>query len=45
VVTAPGSLPAGRFAAWLTTWVFIVNFPAVGLLLVLFPDGRPPSPR
>ncbi len=45
VVTAPGSLPAGRFAAWLTTWVFIVNFPALGLLLVLFPDGRPPSRR
>jgi len=45
LVTAPGSLPAGRFAAWLTTWVFIVNFPALGLLLVLFPDGRPPSRR
>jgi hypothetical protein len=45
LVAAPGSLPAGRFAAWLTTWVFTVNFPALGLLLVLFPDGRPPSRR
>jgi hypothetical protein len=45
VVTAPGSLPAGGFAAWLTTWVFTLIFPALGLLLVLFPDGRPPSPR
>jgi hypothetical protein len=45
VVTSPGSLPAGGFAAWLTTWVFTLIFPALGLLLVLFPDGRPPSPR
>jgi hypothetical protein len=44
VVAAPGSLPAGSIAAWATTWVFILNFPAVALLLLLFPDGRLLSP-
>ena len=44
-VTAPGSLPAGELAAWAAGWVFTLNFPAVGLLLLLFPDGRLPSAR
>jgi len=44
-VTAPGSLPAGELAAWVAGWVFTLNFPAVGLVLLLFPDGRLPSPR
>jgi class 3 adenylate cyclase len=45
LVTAPGSLPAGALAAWSTVWVFMLNFPALGLLLLLFPDGQLPSPR
>jgi hypothetical protein len=44
-VTAPGSLPAGELAAWAAGWLFTLNFPAVGLLLLLFPDGRLPSLR
>ncbi|MFY9614059.1 MAG: histidine kinase [Candidatus Dormiibacterota bacterium] len=40
------SFPAGALAAWLSTWT---AFPAVGLmvtlLVLLFPDGRVPSPR
>jgi hypothetical protein len=44
VVTAPGSLPASALAAWATTWVFTLNVPALALLLLLFPDGRLPSP-
>jgi hypothetical protein len=44
-VTAPGSLPAGELAAWAAGWVFTLNFPAVGLLLLVFPDGRLPSAR
>jgi hypothetical protein len=44
-VTAPGSLPAGQLAAWAASWVFTLNFPAMGLVLLLFPDGRLPSPR
>ena len=45
LVTHPGSLPAGGAAAWISTWI---NYPAFGLLaylFLLFPDGRPLSPR
>jgi signal transduction histidine kinase len=42
----PGSLPGGDFAAWVGAWIWA---PALGLLttvlLLLFPDGRPLSPR
>jgi hypothetical protein len=46
LVTAPGSLPAGEWVAWLAAWV-----PAAGgsllvtLGLLLFPTGRLPSAR
>ena len=45
LVTAPGSLPAGSWMAWLAYWTFLLNLPALALLLLLFPDGRVPSPR
>jgi hypothetical protein len=45
LVTAPGSLPAGPWLAWLAYWTFLLNLPALALLLLLFPDGRVPSPR
>jgi hypothetical protein len=45
LVTAPGSLPAAAWMAWLATWTFLLNLPALALLLLLFPDGRVPSPR
>jgi hypothetical protein len=46
LVTAPGSLPGGAVAAWLTTWVQLpALFGTPTLLFLLFPDGRPPSPR
>ena len=31
--------------AWLQSWIFVVALEAVPLVLLLFPDGRPPSPR
>jgi hypothetical protein len=44
--TRPGSLPGGEVASWFGVWTWAVG---VGLLvtyaLLLFPDGRPPSPR
>ena len=46
LVVAPGSLPAATWAAWIAAWVWIPGFNAGFLLLpLLFPDGRPPSPR
>jgi signal transduction histidine kinase len=42
----PGSLPGLQWAWWLVDifWVFILSLPTTFLLL-LFPDGRVPSPR
>jgi hypothetical protein len=45
LVTAPGSLAAAAWMAWLATWTFLLNLPALAFLLLLFPDGRVPSPR
>jgi hypothetical protein len=45
LVTAPGSLPAGDWAAWLAVWPVDLTVLLLLLLLLLFPDGRPLSPR
>jgi hypothetical protein len=38
--------PFGPFFAWLSTWIFAPGFVAsFPLTLLLFPTGRPPSPR
>ena len=46
LLARPGTLPAGRIAAWVASWIWV---PFVGListfLLLLFPTGRLPSPR
>ena len=42
---AADHLPLGPFFAWLSTWVFAPGFVAFPLTLLLFPTGRPPSPR
>jgi class 3 adenylate cyclase len=45
LVTAPGSLPGGDWAAWLGAWSleFAVGIPA--FIFLLFPDGHLLSPR
>ncbi len=43
LVAAPGSLPAGELAAWVSTWTGLALFPQV-LAILLFPDGRLPGP-
>jgi len=45
LVTDPGSLPAGEVAAWVGTWVVYPAFGLLAYLFLLFPDGRPLSPR
>jgi signal transduction histidine kinase len=44
LLTSPGSLPLGQWAAWLSNWVFICAT-GVPLVLMLFPTGRVPSRR
>jgi signal transduction histidine kinase len=40
-----GSVPAERYAAWMSTWLWIPPIGAIPLLLLLFPTGRLLSPR
>jgi signal transduction histidine kinase len=44
--TNPGALPGGVWAAWVSSWIWLVAFvPLLTFLLLLFPDGRLPSRR
>ena len=43
--TNPGGLPFAFGAAWLNNWTFLVAIGAVMLIVALFPDGSPASPR
>ena len=46
LVTEPGVLPAGAFAAWLGTWVWVPGIIlGTAFLLLLFPHGRLPARR
>jgi hypothetical protein len=45
LAVAPGSLPAARLAGWLSAVTFIFTFAPMFFLVLLFPDGRLPSPR
>jgi hypothetical protein len=47
LILHPGSLPGvADVAAWIDTWLFIPLIGTIGtFLLLLFPDGRLPSPR
>ncbi len=41
-----GRLPGTEWVAWFAQWVWVPGFgPALTFLLLLFPDGRPPSRR
>jgi signal transduction histidine kinase len=42
---APGSLPAGRAAAWLSNWLWVIPIAALSFLFLLFPTGTLRSPR
>jgi hypothetical protein len=44
-VAAPGSLPAGRWVAWLQDTLLSVTVIGLIVLVLLFPDGRLPSRR
>jgi hypothetical protein len=44
-IVTPGSLPAARVVIWAGTVLWPSGFLFLALLLLLFPDGRLPSPR
>jgi hypothetical protein len=41
----PNSVPFGDVTAWLSTWVPIPGLALLAFLVMLFPDGRLPSPH
>jgi hypothetical protein len=45
LVAAPGSLPGGAVAVWLSLWIPVPALVAATFFCLLFPDGRPPSHR
>ena len=45
LLAAPGPLPAGRAAMWLSSWTIGVPIGAFAFLLLLFPTGQLRSPR
>jgi signal transduction histidine kinase len=44
-ITHPGTLPAPELVGLLAEWSFVPVLAALGFMLLLFPSGRPPSPR
>ena len=44
-IVTPGSLPAARVAGWIGLVLWPSSYLFLSLLLLLFPDGRLPSPR
>jgi hypothetical protein len=45
LVAAPGSLPGGAVAVWLSLWIPVPALVAATYFCLLFPDGRPLSHR
>jgi hypothetical protein len=40
LVAAPGSLPAGRVAIWLSNWIWVIPVAVTAFLFLLFPTGQ-----
>src|SRR3712207_5786322 len=45
LLARPGSLPGGEGMAWIASWLWVVHVGLFVFLGLLFPDGRPPTPR
>jgi hypothetical protein len=45
LITHPGAVPGAAALAWFTTWAITIPLGLLAALLLLYPTGRPPSPR
>ena len=45
LLTHPGTVPSGEAAAWVASWLWVAHVGLFAFLGLLYPDGRPPSPR
>jgi hypothetical protein len=45
LVVEPGSLPGAVWAGWVGNWIWPVVLAPIGFVLLLFPDGHPPTRR
>jgi signal transduction histidine kinase len=45
LLVAPGSLPGGRAAMWVSNWIWPIPFAMLAFAFLLFPDGQLRSPR
>ena len=44
-LTTPGGLPAAEVAVWISHWFWAIPSSVLPLMLLLFPNGRPPTVR
>jgi hypothetical protein len=44
-LTVPGAVPAAGLVMWISTWTWALPVSALVVALLVFPDGRPISPR
>jgi hypothetical protein len=44
-LVAPGTLPSPEIAVWLAEWVWAIPWSLLVLVFLVFPTGRPPTPR
>ena len=44
-LTAPGGLPAAGVAVWISNWFWAIPSGVLPIMILLFPNGRPPTVR
>lgn len=44
-LTAPGALPGARVAVWISNWFWAIPSGVLPIMVLLFPNGRPPTAR